>query len=47
VILDLKSRNGFVTIILDKVVALCTRFYLVVEADLIDIRDVTFADNTC
>jgi hypothetical protein len=44
---DLKSRNGFATIILDKVVALCTRFYLAVEADLTDIRDVTFADNTC
>jgi hypothetical protein len=47
VIPDLKSRNGFATTIPDKVVALCTRFYLAVEADLTDIRDVTFADNTC
>jgi hypothetical protein len=44
---DLKSRNRFVTIIPDKVAALRTRFYPAVEADLTDIRDVIFADDTC
>ena len=46
VILDLRSRTRLVTIIPDKVIALYTRFYLLVEADLTNIYNITFIDNT-
>jgi hypothetical protein len=44
---DLRSAIGLATTILDKVTALRTRFYPPVEADLTDIHDATFTDDTC
>ncbi len=44
---DLRSRTRLVTTILDKVTALYTRFYLLVEADLTNIYNITFTDKTC
>ncbi len=46
VMLDLRSRTGLATTILDKVIALYTRFYLLVEADLTNIYNITFIDKT-
>ena len=46
VILDLRSRTRLITIILDKVIALYTQFYLLVEVDLTNIYNITFIDNT-
>ncbi len=43
---DLRSRTGLVTTILDKVTALYTRFYLLVEADLTNIYNIIFIDKT-
>lgn len=44
---DLRSATGLATTVPDKVAVLRTRFYPSVEADLTDIHDVTFADDTC
>ena len=44
---DLRSGNRLATTIPDKVTALRTRFYSPVKADLTDIHDITFADDTC
>ena len=45
-ILDLRSRTRLITIIPDKVIALYIQFYLLVEADLTNIYNITFVDNT-
>jgi hypothetical protein len=46
VILDLRSITSLITTILDKVIALYIQFYPPIEADLIDIHNATFIDNT-
>ncbi len=46
IMLDLRSGTGLIITVLDKVTALYTRFYLLIEADLIDIYNIIFANKT-
>ncbi len=42
IILDLRSRTRLITIILDKIIALYMRFYLIIEVDLTNIYNIIF-----